>query len=429
MPDHRRRVLDAIDAMRPEIVRFLQELIRRPSENTPPSGHEGPCQAFIAETLRAMGLEVDVFRPDEVAGATEHPEWLPGRLYINRPNVVGVRAGTGGGRSLLLLGHADVEPAGPRALWRHDPWGGEVEDGQVYGRGAGDDKGGICAAVMALEALRRCGVPLRGRVTFASVVDEEQGGGNGTVAVMARGYHADAGIYVDGIGLRGELAYLGGGNFVVRAQQRGDYRPIEDTLAFLGRVCRALIDFGEQRYRQILTFPGYEDNTAAGRGFTIAEARAGDTLGNLTRGGEVSCWGYALPSEKTPEEMLAVVRAHLAAAPGVGDDEGFAYELSWRGRFLHSCLVPATEDIVATLAGAYRDATGKELELGSAEMSDAPLMNRYGAYPTIGFGVARWLGEGAAHSPDEAVSIDDELIPACRTLALAIMDWCGVDDD
>ncbi len=419
------RVLNTLDQMRPEIVAFLQELLRRPSENHPPGGDEGPCQEFVAEALRRLGLEVDVFEPTDVPGIEDHQEWLPGRDYRGRPNVVGLDPGLGGGRGLLILAHVDVELAGPRELWRHDPWAGEVEDGQVYGRGANDDKSGIAAVVMALEALRRCGLRPRGRLAFASVVDEEQGGGNGTLACLLRGYTAEAGLYADGLGLRGELAYLGGGAFRLHARQMGDYRPAADTLAYLGAVCRSLEAFGEQRLRDIHTFPGYEDNTAASRGCQVAEVRAGDTFGDLARAGELDAWVYALPNEEAAADTLAALRRHLDADPAVGGDRGFAYDLQWVGRFLHASTTPESAEIVQCLAGAFHAATGRSLEMGSAEMSDQPLMNRFGAYPTVGFGVGRWLGEGAAHLPDEAVAIDSELMLYVKTLALVIMRWCG----
>ncbi|MHB0877092.1 MAG: M20/M25/M40 family metallo-hydrolase, partial [Anaerolineae bacterium] len=372
MSDDERLVLARIDTMAAEIVDCLQEMIRLPSENTPPTGAEGPCQAYVAERLRQIGLRVDAFQPDEVPGIEGHPAWLAGRDYRGRPDVVGIDDGLGGGRSLLVLGHADVEQAGPRHLWRHDPWAGEVEGGQVFGRGAGDDKGGLCAAIMALTALRRCGLRSRGRLLVASVVDEEQGGGNGTLAVLLRGHTADAGLYVDGVDLKGELAYLGGGNFVIAVRQTGAYRPVEETLAYLGNVCQALRRHGEERFRQIVGFPGYEDNTAAGRGTTIGTVRAGDTLGDLTQGGEVQAWAYALPSEETADEMLATVRDYLDATAGVGDNAAFAYDLRWVGRFLQSSRITGDEPIARCLGECFMAATGRVMAMGSAEMSDAP---------------------------------------------------------
>src|SRR5881628_2338143 len=93
------------------LVELLRELVSFRSENRPPGGREGPCQAFVFEYLRTLGLEPSTFRPDDVAGAPEHPAWWPGRSYQDRPCVTAQRHGGGGGRSLLLSGHVDVVPA------------------------------------------------------------------------------------------------------------------------------------------------------------------------------------------------------------------------------------------------------------------------------------------------------------------------------
>ncbi len=60
-------------AHRDELVELVRELVAFPSENRPPRGEEGPCQAWVADHLRGLGLNPDVFRPDEVPGATDHP--------------------------------------------------------------------------------------------------------------------------------------------------------------------------------------------------------------------------------------------------------------------------------------------------------------------------------------------------------------------
>ena len=90
-----------------------------------------------------------------------------------RPNLRAVLAG-GGGPGLLLLGHTDVVPVGDG--WTVDPFGGEVRDGRLYGRGSTDMKGGLAACVVAMTALRREGVVLSGPVELAALVDEEEHG-------------------------------------------------------------------------------------------------------------------------------------------------------------------------------------------------------------------------------------------------------------
>ena len=104
--------------------------------------------------------------------------------YRNRPNLVAVLRGTGGGRSLILNGHIDTVTVEPREQWTRDPVGAAIEDGRMYGRGTSDMKGGLMGAVMALTYLREAGVRLPGDVIFECVVNEEHAG-NGTLDLSA----------------------------------------------------------------------------------------------------------------------------------------------------------------------------------------------------------------------------------------------------
>ncbi|HEX3260190.1 MAG TPA: M20/M25/M40 family metallo-hydrolase, partial [Pseudonocardia sp.] len=150
--DGERRVLDRIGES--EVVEVAQRLVRAPGQNPP--GGEAATAAALEQVCRERSLAVEVV---EVA-----PE---------RPNVRAVLAG-GDGPGLLLLGHTDVVPVGDG--WTVDPFGGEVRDGRLYGRGSTDMKGGLAACVVAMTALRREGVVLAGPVELAALVDEEEHG-------------------------------------------------------------------------------------------------------------------------------------------------------------------------------------------------------------------------------------------------------------
>ncbi|MGJ8527583.1 M20 family metallopeptidase [Maritalea sp.] len=102
-------------------------------------------------------------------------EFLP-----NRPNIFGKRTGVGGGQNLLFIGHTDtVHVNGWREKWvgdeREDPFGGPIIDGEMWGRGTGDLKGGICTSLAALDLIDAAGITLNGDVSFAFIGDEESG--------------------------------------------------------------------------------------------------------------------------------------------------------------------------------------------------------------------------------------------------------------
>ena len=162
----------AIEKHRDEALALLQELVRIPSLE----GAEKPCMDVLERQLRAMNLQVDRWTPDDEELAA-HPAFVPtGWSYAERPNVVGIVRGAGGGKSLKLNGHVDVVPIGPPELWTHGPWSGEFVDGKVYGRGSADMKGGVVSNVLTALALQTAGIRLAGDLIIDCVVDEEAGG-------------------------------------------------------------------------------------------------------------------------------------------------------------------------------------------------------------------------------------------------------------
>jgi len=142
-----------------QATQMLADYIRINSSNPP--GDERQTAEFWATHLRQIGLEPRLF------------ESAPRRL-----NVVARAKGQGDAGPLLLLNHMDVVPADP-AGWGHDPFGGEIHDGYLYGRGAIDMKGMGVAQFMALKLLLDSGRPLKRDVIFMAVADEEMGGERG----------------------------------------------------------------------------------------------------------------------------------------------------------------------------------------------------------------------------------------------------------
>jgi succinyl-diaminopimelate desuccinylase len=139
-----------------EVVRLAQTLVRMDSVAAPGRPHEQNVAKFLAERLRTAGLEVHV---TEVA---------PLRL-----NVIAEWHGQGSGKTLLLEGHTDVVFEGPRENWSRDPFGGEIENGILHGRGSADMKGGLACAVVVLETIAKLRPDLPGIIRLLIPCDEE----------------------------------------------------------------------------------------------------------------------------------------------------------------------------------------------------------------------------------------------------------------
>jgi acetylornithine deacetylase len=182
-----------------DILQFVSELVQIETENVPPVGYEKAGQLYLKERMEKLGLEIDWFTVDDVPGIREHPQFFATvdgtkREYADRPIVVGTLRGSGGGRSMLFTGHMDTVVRDPVPWTESGPFSGEIKDGKLYGRGAYDMKSGLACGFYALKAVQALGIPLRGDVIVESVVDEEYGGANGTLASRLRGHRADIAI-------------------------------------------------------------------------------------------------------------------------------------------------------------------------------------------------------------------------------------------
>jgi len=141
-----------------ELIGLTRDLVRIPSVVRPgqPEATEAAVAAHVEGWMRAQGFEVEV---QEVA---------PGR-----PNVLGSIGDRSTGPTLMLEGHTDVVTEGDASLWSRPPFGGDLVDGRIYGRGSADMKGGLAAAMAAAAAIKRSGVDLGGRLVVGALVDEE----------------------------------------------------------------------------------------------------------------------------------------------------------------------------------------------------------------------------------------------------------------
>jgi acetylornithine deacetylase len=398
--------LDWLDAHADDLVELACKLVRLPSENRPPHGDEAACQAAVAERLRGLGLRPEAFRPDAVAGATAHELWWPGRSYEGRECVTARLEGRGGGRSLLFTGHVDVVPA--LGSSPHGFYDGIVADGRLHGRGALDMKGGVAVALHALRCLRECDVALAGDLLFETVVDEEFGGANGTLACRLRGPQADAAVLTEPTALVPCHATRGGIQYRIHATgglgaMPLDGGPTPSALVALARVAVALAA-AEQ-----------------GRGAPLIQMllRAGEELEwgtgeSVPADGVLEVWAEILPGT-TREAVDAELRAAVASV----ETDGIALRFEQRTRFLEAPDIGAGHAVVTAL-GAALAAEGRASAPAVAPFAcDAFVLDRLGV-PTVVCGP----GGADAHAPGEHVVVDD-LQVLCRALVRLALDWCG----
>jgi putative selenium metabolism hydrolase len=145
--------LKAVEAIKDDLVTFTQEIVRIPSLT---NDEEDLARAILAK-LKQFGFE---------------EAWIDGI-----GNVIGVLRGDGRGPNVMLNGHLDAVPPGILENWENDPYGAEIKDGVIYGRGTVDVKAGLASCLFAAKMLKdlrdKKGISLPGDVIFSAVVNEE----------------------------------------------------------------------------------------------------------------------------------------------------------------------------------------------------------------------------------------------------------------
>lgn len=410
------------------LVHILRELVRIPSENTPPVGAEQACQEHIADLLRDFGWSPRLYALDEVPGLSEHPAFFAGRDYRNRPNLGARWSGSGGGRSLLLSGHIDTVPRGSLP-WTKDPFGAAVEDNFLFGRGANDMKGGVATNLFVLETLRELGIRLGGDLLFETVVDEEFGGVNGTLAGRLAGFNADAAIISEPSFLRICAAQRGGRTAHVTLRAAGGVLTggrfpagVVEQLTFLLVKLR---DFAAQRRGAVRVHELYRDHAdpvpvSVTKIFTSPWG-TGEPI-TVPEECKIEIYWQTMPGE-TQEE---VEREFLAWMQSLVDEKdspfhqppSFTYPIRW----LPGSAIAKSEPIVAELSDCARQALGEAPPVAGIEgPCDMYIFHQVTNTPAV-----LWGGRGGnTHGADEYVEIDS-LVKAAQALLLFVCRWCGV---
>ena len=426
-----------IEANVEELVELVRALVRFDTTSVDLSpgsarttNQESELQAYVGGRLRELGAEVDQWEPDP-AELADHPMMPPWHHWRGRPLTVGTIRGAGGGRSLVVNGHIDVVDAGDHSRWSFPPFAADVRDGRIYGRGSVDMKGGIGAALFALEALHACGIRLAGDVVFETVPDEETCA-MGTIAAIARGYRADAGLVPEPTRLGLWIATRGllHGTLTVEGRsahaemnqphwrEGGGVNAIQKAATVLAGLDRLTADWAgrEDKRHPLLGTPSVNP--------TIV--RGGSFISNIPESCELALNATYLPGNADERGYGSIPRGEIerAVAAVAAEDDWQAEHpptWSWYTDYPPSEIDPGSP-IVAVAQEAGRE-LGFEIRAEGIDTTyDGALLTLFAETPSPAFGPGDL---SRAHAPDEWVGIE-ELVLGAKIYARAISHWCGV---
>lgn len=339
-----------------------------------------------------------------------------GHTYENRYCIEAVWRGSGGGRSLLLNGHMDtVFPASPDE-WRTDPFTPVIKDGKIYGLGSVDMKSGLCALMMTVKILKESGIHLKGDIILQSVVDEEAGGGNGSLACIDAGTRADACLVAEPHMLAPASAHLGSAAYWLTAEGISAHANLkfkgvsafEKLLPIINALALLEKKWGK-RTCDLLPHPV----------ITVLKIEAGD--GSITLPGECRIlvnYTYLPDGYDYHGEFMNVIDQCVKS-------DTWFQKHPLKIEKHHDCGPYYTDpksEWPQAAAKAAGECAGREVEISGLPCgADARLYANIGNIPTV------ILGPGSieqAHRPNEYVEIE-QYLGAIKIYLLLLCEWCG----
>lgn len=433
MKDGTNKAWSWIDGHRDDIVSLLSDLVKIPSINSyfdddPKYMHEGDVQRYLEKFLMDMGMETEMSTPNpaELKKYEGKPGYYADHKFEDRPNLYGVLKGTGGGKSIMLNGHVDVVTRGGE--WEHDPFSSDIVDGELYGRGSVDMKGGIAAMTMAIKAIKESGIELPGDIKFSTVVDEEAGG-MGTLAFVDRGYTADACIITEPTAMKiaplcrgilwGKLHIPCRAGHIEKVrepwQEGGPVDAINRARIFLKNFKILNNEWKFTRTHPLLPMP-CQILVAEMHGGGYASAYAGDCT--LTFNAQY------LPSEKDENGLGSKLKKEIedfvvkvaAMDPWMSENPPYIEWVVDADCFEVPLDHPFMKSIRSTLDSTGLDTTieglGCHTDMGFFASRGIPTINLGPGEPYI------------CHQLNEHINLD-EVIRCTKLLASIIMDWCS----
>ena len=398
-----------------ELIDLASDLIRIPSFKT----EETAVARFLDAFFRERGYDVDL------------QEIEPGRFQT-----IATLRGTGGGASLMLNGHTDINALTRR--WTRDPWTPTLEGDRLYGHGVQNMKGGLASIIMAAEAIRRSGVRLRGNLVIACVAGETQGG-EGTHYLMESGLRTDAAVVAEPFGADNLVTVHSGiVHMAIHAYGvTGHIGRLEGTVNAIHKMTAVIEALRGVQFRytprpDLPAFPRLNvGGILGGRGHDYVLVEPPYVPDVCTIIVDV----HFLPG-MTVDAIVADIRRALD--PLAAGDPELRYEIeipppaSFKGRrrlVMDPFDIPPDAPIVQAVARSYRTVTGQEpAKIGtvlphSYSADDTCHLWKAGI-PCLLYGPATIRGNA---DEDDACVLVSEMVKVTQVLAVTALDVCQRD--
>jgi acetylornithine deacetylase len=410
-----------IDHFKDEMIATLVRLVKIPSV----VGEEGEAQAFVASLYEDLGLEVKKMEVERDKIKSHEAFCDAGRPYKNRPNVIGILKGDPNKNSIILNSHVDVVTPEPVDQWKHDPWGGEVIDNRLYGRGSADDKSGLVANIFAIKALKQTGIDPGGTVMLQSVIEEEEGGA-GTLACLLEGHTADgmivtepspwinialAGVMLCSIKVKGKAAHPAQSHLGVNA------------ISKMIPIYQALEKLDAQRKAEV-KFELFEKDGSPACHLVIGTFKAGDIITKVAGEAEIGCRIGIVPGENI-EDMKHKIEELVSQ---IAEKDPWLREhppaVHWRHFQAEPYYLDPEHSFVRSVIKSIKNQlkTKREVRPGGVPWTEDTRFSQYFGFPALSFGA---IG-GSFHGVDEFVEIDS-VVETAKAIAAATLDWCAID--
>ncbi|MGG0178646.1 peptidase [Gottfriedia acidiceleris] len=421
--DLKAKINDYIHKNKNKAIELLQNLVREKSV----SGNEAGAQKIVSNYLQNLGLVIDRFEPS-IEELTKSSYFISERTsFEDSPNIVAILKGTGNGRSIILNGHIDVVPEGEISSWDLHPYSGALVGNRLYGRGTTDMKGGNVAALFAIEAIKKCNIPLKGDIYFESVIEEESGGA-GTLATILRGYVADAVLIPEPTKMKIFPKQQGSVWFRIKVKGKvahGGTRyegvsAIEKSIMVINHINQ----LEKVRNTRLLDDPLYK-NVPIPIPINIGKINGGTWPSSVSDLVTLEGRLGVSPNETIEEAKLEITR--WLKTLSLIDDWfiGNPVEVEFFGASWLPGSIDLGHPFMESLKKSYQYVYKNEPIIEASPWgTDGGLFSQIKQIPTIVFGPGETK---VAHYPNEYIDLD-ELFRCAEVIAYTLLDWCGVDE-